>query len=81
MSYQFCDIFNSTAKVTTQKFCALLQHLQELSCAAAYNKMYVVINLHEKEKCDESKPGCPNDRLLFYNTNIVFDRNGKIIAK
>ncbi|XP_015597848.1 vanin-like protein 1 [Cephus cinctus] len=53
--------------------------LKLISCAARDNQIYVVINIAEKLPCE--KDGCPSDKFLYYNTNVVFDRNGKVIAK
>ncbi|KYM88556.1 Vanin-like protein 1 [Atta colombica] len=52
--------------------------LRKISCAARNNKIYVVINIAEKEPCSEL---CPKDKMFYYNTNVVFDRTGKIIAR
>ncbi|XP_057657185.1 vanin-like protein 1 [Diorhabda carinulata] len=48
--------------------------LQKLSNAARGNGIYVVTNLLEKV-IDES------NKTLYYSTNLVFDKNGKIVAK
>ena len=40
--------------------------------------MYIVINLHEKFCL---KPDCTNNNYLIYNTNVVFDRAGKVVAR
>ncbi|XP_025993534.2 vanin-like protein 1 [Solenopsis invicta] len=53
--------------------------LKKISCAASNNEIYVVINIAEKVTCT-SEP-CPKDKVFYYNTNVVFDRTGKIIAK
>lgn len=42
---------------------------------------YTLINLVEKENCENNINGCPNDGYLLFNTNIVFDRNGTIISR
>ncbi|KAL7298146.1 hypothetical protein TKK_0009146 [Trichogramma kaykai] len=54
--------------------------LRALSCAARDRNMYVVANHHEKYICTAQK-GCPRDNLLVYNTNVVFDRRGAVIAR
>lgn len=41
--------------------------------------MYIAINHREKSDCRLSN--CPSDGLLIYNTNVVFDRNGRVIAR
>jgi predicted amidohydrolase len=51
--------------------------LKKISCAARNNEIYVVLNIAEKEACTEP---CPDDKV-FYNSNVVFDRTGKIIAR
>ncbi|XP_017892649.1 vanin-like protein 2, partial [Ceratina calcarata] len=43
--------------------------LMRLSCAARKNSIYVVVNIAEK------------DGIYHYNSNVVFDRTGKIIAR
>nr|XP_033330123.1 vanin-like protein 2 [Megalopta genalis] len=49
------------------------QVMKMLSCAARDNKMYVVVNVAEKF--------VDLNGTHYYNTNAVFDRNGKIIAR
>ncbi|XP_012234830.1 vanin-like protein 1 isoform X2 [Linepithema humile] len=53
--------------------------LKKISCAARQNEIYVVINIAEKLPCTEDP--CPKDKVFYYNTNVVFDRTGKIIAR
>ena len=55
--------------------------LKELSCLARKSKLYLSINLTEKEICTASTFYCPQVGFTRFNTNIVFDRNGKLIAK
>ncbi|CAB0040223.1 unnamed protein product [Trichogramma brassicae] len=54
--------------------------LRALSCAARDRNMYVVANHREKYICTAQK-GCPRDNLLVYNTNVVFDRRGAVVAR
>lgn len=42
--------------------------------------MYIVINLLEKVNCTGNNK-CPKNGHLLYNTNVVFDRNGAVIAR
>ncbi|XP_004527053.1 vanin-like protein 1 [Ceratitis capitata] len=56
-----------------------------LSCAARTNRKYVVINLTEKEDCASNaafdpRP-CATNGLNTYNTNVVFDREGRVISR
>ncbi|GJQ79821.1 hypothetical protein Trydic_g23286 [Trypoxylus dichotomus] len=52
---------------------------QELSCLANQHSTYLVANLLEKENCTSSN--CASDGWNLYNTNVVFDRTGKVILK
>lgn len=52
--------------------------MKKISCAAREKQIYVVINIAEKLSCTGST--CPKDKV-FYNSNVVFDRSGKIIAR
>jgi len=52
-----------------------------ISCLARNYGMYVVVNLLERVECD-SVSGCPfGDGILIYNTNVIFDPKGCIVAK
>lgn len=59
----------------------MFQVLKMLSCAVRTASLYAVINLSELYPCTDDHPGCPSDKKLFYNTNIILDRNGKLIAR
>lgn len=52
--------------------------MRKLSCAARTYNIYVVVNLPERFVNDSSKE---DDTDLIYNTNVVFDRQGNIIAR
>ncbi|KAH0549143.1 vanin-like protein 1 [Cotesia glomerata] len=54
---------------------SVMEVVKTLSCAAKNYSMYVVLNVHEKEECKNCSDG-----YHLYNTNIVFDRNGALIA-
>ncbi|XP_067634735.1 vanin-like protein 1 [Eurosta solidaginis] len=58
--------------------------LTEISCAVRSRQVYVVMNLMEKVFCanDTSKVGtCDPSGLNSYNTNVVFDRQGRVISR
>ncbi|GBN20527.1 Pantetheinase [Araneus ventricosus] len=69
--------------------------LSNLSCLARHNNIYVVANTADYKKCDvktrcdkdKTNPSvsnctsCPDDGHFFYNTNVVFGRDGTLIAK
>jgi Carbon-nitrogen hydrolase len=50
-----------------------------ISCTAKTRQTYVVVNLIEQSPCLGAK--CSNDHLDFYNTNVVFDRDGYVFAR
>lgn len=53
----------------------VIEAVKTISCAARNHSMYVLVNLREKEKC-------PRDSFYYYyNTNVVFDRTGAIVAR
>ncbi|XP_011189692.1 vanin-like protein 1 [Zeugodacus cucurbitae] len=58
--------------------------LADLSCAARSRQLYLVINLMEKVFCanDTTTVGhCDASGLNTYNTNVVFDRQGRIVSR
>ncbi|KAL5281050.1 BTD.2 family protein [Megaselia abdita] len=62
--------------------------LADFSCKAKEMKKYIVLNLFEKERCtaeSQKKLGdprpCPASGWNKFNTNVVLDRNGMIIAR
>lgn len=56
--------------------------INKLACAAQDFQTYMVINLSERSKCEENeRTKCSKDKWNFYNTNIVFNRKGALIAK
>ncbi|XP_026564028.1 biotinidase isoform X1 [Pseudonaja textilis] len=55
--------------------------LHQLSCMALKNQMFLVVNLGTKELCMQSDPHCPPDGRYQFNTNVVFNNNGTLIAR
>uniref|UniRef100_A0A8D2PJ95 CN hydrolase domain-containing protein n=1 Tax=Zosterops lateralis melanops TaxID=1220523 RepID=A0A8D2PJ95_ZOSLA len=54
---------------------------ERLSCMARNNSIYVVANIGDKKPCDSSDPNCPGDGRYQYNTDVVYDTQGKLVAR
>ncbi|CAB3220557.1 unnamed protein product [Arctia plantaginis] len=57
--------------------------LVALSQASRQNQIYVVINIRENMNCIQPLEGeeCPERKQYYFNTNVVFDRNGAVIDR
>ncbi|XP_071109285.1 pantetheinase-like [Haliotis cracherodii] len=55
---------------------------RRLSCMARDNSLYLVANYGDIQPCSvRNDPNCPSDGHYQYNTDIVFDPNGTLIAR
>lgn len=64
--------------------------MKQISCSAKNFKRYVVVNMVTKAKCpdpemilnkDPRNCSVRADGFSYYNTNVVFDRNGTLISR
>lgn len=56
--------------------------LLRMSCAAQENKILVLINIIDKQVCSiQNDPNCPEDGHYQFNTDVLFDEDGYIVAK
>ncbi|XP_067128188.1 biotinidase-like [Centruroides vittatus] len=53
---------------------------KELSCMARQSNIYLVANIISVVSC-KSESHCPSDNIFLYNTNVVFDRRGYLVAR
>ncbi|XP_033222732.1 vanin-like protein 2 [Belonocnema kinseyi] len=70
---------NPTEKVTPcgDENTKVSKTLEIMSCVAKEYNTYVVINHLEKDDCTN----CSSDKINLYNSNIAFDRTGRIISR
>ncbi|XP_004673916.2 PREDICTED: pantetheinase [Condylura cristata] len=54
---------------------------ERLSCLARDNSIYVVANIGDKKPCNASDRQCPPDGRYQYNTDVVFDSEGRLVAR
>ncbi|XP_069829809.1 pantetheinase [Dendropsophus ebraccatus] len=52
-----------------------------LSCMAKTYSIYVVANIGDKKLCTKCDIGCPDDGQYNYNTAVVYDSDGKLVAR
>ena len=54
--------------------------LKKLSCMAREYAMVLVVNMGDIQECSSS-PDCPHDGHYQFNTDVVFDSDGSLLAK
>ena len=55
--------------------------LRELSCIARNSSIVVVANMGDVQYCKKSDPHCPKDGRYQFNTDVVFESDGTLLAK
>lgn len=55
--------------------------LRELSCIAHNSSIVVVANMGDVQYCDKSDPHCPQDGRYQFNTDVVLESDGTLLAK
>ncbi|XP_034560313.1 biotinidase-like [Notolabrus celidotus] len=58
--------------------------LQQLSCMARHNNLYIVANMGDRQPCPlttDPTSSCPSDGHWQFNTNVVFRSDGLLVAR
>ncbi|XP_060079033.1 pantetheinase-like [Ylistrum balloti] len=54
---------------------------RQLSCMAKNSSLYLVVNFGARQPCSVDVHNCPSDGHFQYSTNLVYDSQGKFIAR
>ncbi|KAM8791854.1 LOW QUALITY PROTEIN: vascular non-inflammatory molecule 3-like [Rhynchonycteris naso] len=54
---------------------------ERLSCLAKDNSIYIMANIGDKKPCNASDPQCPLDGCYQYHSNVMFDSEGRLVAR
>lgn len=68
-------------KFNNYHYNSILQAVRNLSCIAKENSIYLVSDVAEQADCELGNTLCQIDNLSFFNTQVVFDRSGTVIAR
>ncbi|OWF44335.1 pantetheinase-like [Mizuhopecten yessoensis] len=72
-SWSACSEPNRYPNTDVQRF---------LSCLAKNNSMFLVANFGDKQPCSkDTHPSCPSDGHFQFNTDVVYNTDGTLIAK
>ena len=55
--------------------------LTDLSCIARNSSIVVVANMGDVQYCNKTDPHCPKDDRYQFNTDVVFESDGTLVAK
>jgi predicted amidohydrolase len=84
------DLYPFLEVVPNEKISPCLNHqefldrprLLRMSCAAQENQIIILVNIIDKQVCSvENDPNCPVDGHYQFNTDVLFDESGYIVAK
>ncbi|OWF54210.1 pantetheinase-like [Mizuhopecten yessoensis] len=53
----------------------------QLSCMAKNSSIYLVVNFGARQPCSATVPNCPSDGYFQFSTNLVYDSQGKFVAR
>ena len=66
----------------TDEYATKTPIIHRLACMAKTNRILVAANTIDVQNCSSStKSKCPSDKKFAFNTAVLFDRNGHLLAK